>query len=156
MGYFVTITNSKFRVNKEHLDDAYKALCALNDRDDIKSGGTFGGDGPTYRDPRPEGMDHHPGKWFSWMPADYPKKYKSAAEILEGLGFALTADAEGNIIGIEYDSKIGNEDHFFEELAPFVEAGSFIEWRGEDGAEWRWFFDGKTAITQTVVEKVWG
>ena len=28
-------------------------------------------------------------------------------------------------------------------IAPFVEAGSYIDMSGEDGAAWRWYFDGK-------------
>ena len=29
-------------------------------------------------------------------------------------------------------------------IAPYVEAGSYIEMYGEDGDKWRYVFDGKT------------
>ena len=36
----------------------------------------------------------------------------------------------------------------FDDIAPFVEAGSFIEMSGEDGTLWRWYFDGKQCEEQ--------
>lgn len=155
MGYFIETTEAIFEVKKEHFDAAYKALCALNDRDDLKSGGSYGGDGIDSRSSRPAGMDYHPAKWFSWMPADYPAEMKSVKEILEGLGFEVVVDDNGNIANLYYDSKIGNEDHFFEALAPYVTDGSYICWRGEDGREWRWLFNEGAMDWQTLVSKAW-
>ena len=38
----------------------------------------------------------------------------------------------------------GDELHFWNTLAPFVEPGSYVDWFGEDGAVWRWRFDGNS------------
>ena len=155
MGYFANITNQNFFVPKENFDAAYKAMCALNDRDDLKSGGSWGGDGITSDSPRPEGMTYHPAKWFSWMPANYPAVCKDFLSILKELGFEYDLDDSGNLGLVHYDNKTGAEGHFFEAIAPFVQDGSFIEWRGEDGGEYRWLFTNGTCSEQTVVTKVW-
>lgn len=155
MGYFVNITNQNFFVPKENFDAAYKAMCALNDRDDLKSGGSWGGNGITSDSPRPEGMTYHPAKWFSWMPANYPEVCKDFLSILKELGFECDLDDSGNLGLVHYDNKTGAEGHFFEAIAPFVQDGSFIEWRGEDGGEYRWLFANGTCSEQTVVTRVW-
>ena len=31
-------------------------------------------------------------------------------------------------------------------VGPYVEAGSYVEMRGEDGARWRYVFDGKQCV----------
>lgn len=36
----------------------------------------------------------------------------------------------------------GDDNLLFTTLAPFIEAGGSIEWRGEDGKKWRYLFDG--------------
>jgi len=155
MGYYVSITNQNFFVPKENFDAAYKAMCALNDRDDLKSGGSWGGNGITSDSPRPEGMTYHPAKWFSWMPANYPAVCKDFLSILKEMGFEYDLDDSGNLGLVHYDNKTGAEGHFFEAIAPFVQDGSFIEWRGEDGSEYRWLFTNGTCSEQTVVTKVW-
>jgi len=155
MGYFVNITNQEFFVSKDNFDAAYKAMCALNDRDDLKSGGSWGGDGITSDSPRPEGMTYHPAKWFSWMPANYPAVCKDFLSILKEMGFEYDLDDSGNLALVHYDNKTGAEGHFFEAIAPFVQDGSFIDWRGEDGDEWRWAFDGVTAKTLSCVKRIW-
>lgn len=155
MGYFVQTTNNDITIKKEHFVKCYEAMCALNDRDDLKSGGSYGGDGVDARSPRPEGMDHHPAKWFAWMPADYPNKYKTFQEIIDALGFEAEYNDDGDLSAIYYDNKIGSEDHFFSAIAKYIEKDSVIDWRGEDGAEWRWLFDGVTLNVLTCVKKVW-
>lgn len=54
-------------------------------------------------------------------------------------------DKDGNINNLYFESeKLGSEEKFFEALAPYVEAGSYIEISGEENAIWRYCFDGKT------------
>lgn len=141
MGYYVEITGSDFRLPKDKLDEAYELMCALNERDDLKHGGMWGGGGTDGDSHRPAGQSFHPAKWFSWMPADYPSKCKDAADIFRELGFEIEQDGDGiKVIG--YDNKIGQEHLFFEAIGHLVEEGSYITWRGEDNDIWRWFFDG--------------
>ena len=40
--------------------------------------------------------------------------------------------------------KYGDDLEMFQAIAPFVRPSSYIEMLGEDGAHWRWVFDGTT------------
>jgi len=147
VGYYVNTVNHNILLRKQDMDKAYKAMCDLNQRDDLKSGGTWGGDGVSAKDPRPEGLHYHPSKWFSWMDANYPDKCKDFNSILVELGFETTYDDDGNLVGVHYDNKIGSEQHFFHAIAPYMADGSYIDWQGEDGAFWRWGFrNGKMTM----------
>lgn len=136
MGYYVNTTGGEFVVPAENILAAYAAVCALNDHDELKWGGSYGGGGIDKSAPRPAGMDHHPARWFSWMPADYPNKCGTLCEVFQTLGFDVIEDAQ-ELRVVSYDSKTGQEEIFLEAIAPFCTEDSFFEWRGEDGAQWR-------------------
>jgi len=119
MGYYVLIEDSNLTIRAENLDGAFEAMKALNSRDDLKHGGAWSGGKQT-------------ATWFSWMDADYDKTSRDAAHILEQLGFEFSIDDEGDLSITGYDNKIGSEEHFLHAIAPFVESGSMIIWRGED------------------------
>lgn len=162
MGYYVRIDEHNFAIMKKDFKKAYEACIALNDRDDLKSGGggTFtlpNGEKMKYGDPRPKGMNYHPMKWFSWMEANYPETCKTLDDVLTALGFEISYDSKGNIDGLQYDSKIGDEELFLKAIAPFVKKGSIINWVGEDNTFWQHYFDGKKMTTRygsIVYEKV--
>lgn len=131
MGYYVVLTDADFLIPKANEAAALAALKALNDpkNDAKKQGGSYSGGGKTE-------------SWYSWMDADYDKKVKSCAEVFELLGFEVEESAEGlRLTG--YDNKTGQEDLFLAAVAPYVRAGSFLDWRGEDGMLYRFTFDGK-------------
>lgn len=136
MGYYVTITDSKFEMSKDDLPKAYKAMCDLNDHDELKYGGSYGGSDLSSNDSRPEGLDYHPARWFSWMSADYPNKCSNFEEVMTMLGIQPHYDAHGNVISLGYDNKTGQQDLFLEAIAPWVRDGSYIVWRGEDDSLW--------------------
>ena len=142
MGYYIDISDSDFFLPKEELDKAYELMCSLNQRDELKSGGGWSKD-LKGSDPRPEGLNYHPAKWFSWMDADYPSKCKTAQSILEELGFNVTVDDEGNITGLYYSNKIGDESYFLAVIVPCVKNDSYIIWRGEDGEMWKYVYINK-------------
>lgn len=151
MGYYVDTTAADIFIPKDKFEDCYKAMCKLNERDDLKSGGSWGA-GISADQPKPEGMDYHPGRWFSWMDANYPETCKSMEDILHALGFEnIDYDEEGNLIDLCYSSKIGSEDQFFQSIAPFVKEGSYINWSGEDNSIWQWYFNGKEMVTKTAL-----
>lgn len=155
MGYNVNTTESNFVLRSGNFEAAYSAMCRLNQRDDLKTGGCWGPSDINAKDGRPDGMDHHPAKWFSWMDANYPAKCKTVADILTDLGFEFDQDEDG-IYDPQYNNKSGSEELFFEAIAPFIKDESFICWRGEDGEEYRWFFKDGKMIVQSVIHKVWG
>lgn len=138
MGYYVTTTAGAFRVPAENIAAAYAAVCALNDRDDLKSGGSWGAQGLTQNSPRPAGLDHHPARWFSWMHADYPNKCATLAEVFAALGFEYVITEDDGTVSISgYDTKTGDQVYFLAAIAPYCEEGSSLDWRGEDGDIWR-------------------
>ena len=57
-------------------------------------------------------------------------------KVLEELGFGIDYNDEGDIIGLSYDSKTGDEDVFLDALRPVVKEGSYIVWEGEDYDRW--------------------
>lgn len=136
MGYYVNIEDADFVIPVENLDAAYQAMCDLNKRDELKTGGSWG--------PREDGTYGQIAKFFAWMDADYPSKCKDAGDVLDALGFVTEEAANGDLHIWGYDSKTGNEEHFLDAIAPFVKPGSFLEWRGEDGYMWREDYDGET------------
>lgn len=142
MGYNAQIIGADFTLPADKLDAAFEALKELNQRDDLKSGGSWGS--------LPDGTYGKVGSHFSWMDDDYDKTAQSAEHILLMLGFNISDAYEGE--GIEiigYDSKMGDEEHFIRALAPFVKPGSYLEWEGEDSKRWRWDFDGETMREST-------
>lgn len=132
MGYYIRTETVSIFIPKEKYDAAYKALCELNSRNDLKRGGRYpseynNSDGP------------NPHIWFSWMDWNYPETCKNLIEVLDQIGFTATEDEHG-IIDLEYDSKTGNEEWFLCALAPFVQHGSQIHFIGEDDLEWNYLF----------------
>lgn len=127
MGYYVS-GNGELRIKKDNLDKAYEALIALQSApDEAKMGGSFGG-------------DSKPVRWFSWMPSDLRTLPDTKAVFAE-LGFEVVDDENGDLLIRCYDSKTGQEEIFFAAAAPFIEDGEY-EWTGEDGAFWKWDFEG--------------
>lgn len=146
MGYYVNIEScdspNDLLIKKENFIPAYENLCWLNTNpefDVMKSGGSWSGKDDDARYSRPEGLDYHPNKWFSWMPADYHLKFKTLQEILSSIGFDIHEDKKG-INALWYNNKTGNEDIFLCALAPFIEDGSEIVWVGEDNTRWKHSF----------------
>lgn len=150
MGYYVSTMNADFRIPAENLDKAYDALCALNARDELKTGGG----GREVKPDDSQSVANDPTRWFSWMPWNYDEVYTTADEILNALGFETYKEDNGDVTILYYDSKMGAEEHFLRALAPFVTDGSYVEWRGEDGSMWRQEF-GNGEMTELEGEIVW-
>lgn len=139
MGYFVSITDAQFLIKKKNLIHAYKAMCALNNIDSLKGGGSWRDGEKTER-------------WFAWMPKDYPDQYKTAQEILENLGFDCQLLTDGDLIITGYDSKVGDEALFIDACSQFVEDGSYMTWQGESGEYFQWqFVDGKMKVLEGTI-----
>ena len=148
MGYYVT-GFGQITIKRDDEHEAYKAMCALNDNDEIKRGGSFAG-GTDSRSSRPEGLNYHPHKWFSWLDPNYPSMCFTFLSILDHLGFEIrraTPTNDSTTYRLYYESKVGQEKLFLEACAPYL-IGE-IEWEGEDGERWRNVFAGGEMITQT-------
>lgn len=46
-----------------------------------------------------------------------------------------------------WEGKTTEEDEFLTRLAPYVTAGSYLSWEGEDGNLWQYRFDGTSSTT---------
>jgi hypothetical protein len=126
MGYYATGSGS-IKIVGENIYEAYNAMVQLNHYDHLKSGGVYSGGKVVSRH-------------FAWMPNDL-SDIPTCGEMLQALGFELSIDgADGVIDATGYDSKVGAECTFLTAAAPWVEDGSYFEWTGEDGSQWRWSF----------------
>lgn len=142
MGYFVDTTNSNAVLPSDKMEEAYQRLVDLNKRDDLKSGGAFGPEGRT-------------DVWFSWMPADYPSRCSTVEEILNAVGYNTHMDTKGNLTVYSYSDKTGCEDVFIWAIADLFEEGSYLEWRGEEGEQYRWDFGGGKPMTTSSAVIQW-
>lgn len=72
-------------------------------------------------------------------------------DALFDLGWDTETDAKGNITDMRAGdgAKLCDED--LAAIAPCVRPGSYIVMTGEDDRIWRWYFDGKTCLTQESV-----
>lgn len=138
MGYYVDIVDHDIHIKKENFEAIYKLMCELNDHDELKRGGTH---------PRNEKYTtrYNPNVWFSWMDYNYPETCSNLEEILGQIGFDINKNNDGDIIGLGYSNKVGNEDYFLACFAGFVPDGSYIEFSGEETEDfYRYYYtDGK-------------
>ena len=133
MGYYIETENVNVIISAANVPAAFEAVKALNKRDELKGGGRFPKRG------LPE------DNWFAWMPWNYDQTVESIADVFQLLGFEHSSiDDDGYFHLSWYNSKTGDEEHFLNAIAPYVESGSVIEWRGEDNERWRnHFLDGQ-------------
>lgn len=117
MGYYMTQRDSSFLIKKEN---AAKALAALK---------------------RLKGKD------YSWVGSASTEAAKTLTEMLDAWRWELIKNDNGDFVSIQFQGeKLGDDEVMFKAIAPFVEAGSWIEMDGEEQAIWRWVFDGKTVV----------
>lgn len=131
MGYYVEIKHSDVVLPTEIQDEVLTRWKKLNgpQYNHVKRGGSWSGGKQT---------DY----WYSWMAPDYDKTVQSVAEVLDMMGFEFQQNEKGDILVKGYDNKTGQEDFFFEQIGDLIEEGQMIQWSGEDGASWAWYFDG--------------
>lgn len=86
----------------------------------------------------------HDGR-FSWVSEDF-NEIGTLEKMLEEWRYEPTTDPEtGDITKIDFiGEKYGDCEVMFKAIAPYVEAGSVLEYLGEDGDKWRYKFNGKT------------
>lgn len=134
MGTYTRIADQNFFLPRDKFEEAYKAVCELNNRNDLKTGG---------RHPKLEGYEDNvprPDYWFAWVDWNYHETCKNLIEVLKEFGFETTQNENGDIIQLDYDSKIGNEFELFKVLAPFIKEASFISWVAEEYG-YTWYFE---------------
>jgi hypothetical protein len=140
MGYHVSATGG-FTITEDQIVPAFQAMCRLNDLDDLKLGGHY------PRTERPEGLDHHPGRWFAGLGADYPSTSEDLWYLLDELGFYIsghpgcpvTTDSRKPAgpydVTVQYDGRMRQEELFLEVLFRFVDTAR-IEYVGDEHEHW--------------------
>ncbi|MBS5935262.1 MAG: hypothetical protein KIC94_20620 [Clostridiales bacterium] len=79
---------------------------------------------------------------FSWVRNETVLNSETLEEALQEIRYFPTFNEDGDIIDVKfYGEKYGDEEIFFNALAPYIETGSYLCFEGEDGAEWTWKFD---------------
>jgi hypothetical protein len=96
------------------------------------------------------GKGQHDGR-YSWVDVNFATKYDNLHDMMEEWRWELEYDDNGDVDNIQFTGeKAGDDRLLFEAIAPYVEPGSYIEMLGEDGARWKWKFDGKTCEEVTA------
>ncbi len=130
MGYYIFLEDSTAVLPKGHQAEAYKRMCALNDTDEGKTGGS---------------KDE---KWFAWMDPNYPDTCADAKAILTDLGFWFDENEDGDLLFTEYDSKMGQESEFLRCIGDLLR-GEMV-WRGEEHDLFRYTFGAKMRVYEPV------
>lgn len=142
MGYYIELEDHQFVIKADKHAAALAAGKEMADPQRQQEGGT----GFSFvSGPNPVVTNH-----WRWLGSDEIVTASTLAELMSIWRFDPEIDpATGDIVGVRFEGqKIGDEDEFFKVIAPFVEAGSWIHMSGEDGAQWRWYFDGETCTEQ--------
>lgn len=152
MGYHIMQGPVQFRIAAGRTAAALSAVLALFSPDDITlaSGGVTACGGSADTDER----------WFAFVRADLIERavaHRDLAYALDAFRFVPTRTTAGDIVSLRFrGERAGDERFLFEALAPYVDPGSFVEMTGEDGAQWRWTFDGMMSTLDLVVPSAWG
>ena len=127
MGYCIEMTESNFTIKRKNFD---KALQSLKD--------VFVPENMTcYNYVNGKKYPH-----FSWVDTKTVLESKELGEALEEIRYAPTYNDDGDICDVEFTGeKYGDEEIFFNALAPYVESGSYLCFEGEDEDTWKWAFD---------------
>jgi len=135
MGYYIDLTDAEWEIS-----ESPEALATIREMPvkyhAIKRGGSSNGE-----------------KWFSWMNDTEIETTDTVENVFNQLGFE-TNKVDGGFQLTGYNSKTGQEDLFLAVMAPFTKDGSYIEWRGEDGALWK-FEIRNGRMFRTESEIVW-
>ena len=68
-------------------------------------------------------------------------------DALEELCWQPEQNEQNDIISLSFTGeKISDEYIWMRLIAPYVEKGSYLMMRGEDGCHWCWYFDGSTCV----------
>lgn len=133
MGYCIHLREAVFTIPASKVADALEAV--------------MNGKG-SYESPQ-----HYIGKIKNYK--HLPPALKLSELVDQTWGFSLKPNENGGIQGIEWEwEKSHNENEVMMLLGPFVDAGCYVEMGGEDGAAWRYIFDGKTCVEKEA-KLVW-
>lgn len=141
MGYCMNLREESFKIKKKNVAPCLKALKELANQ-------TLKGTGFTIINGKKTKQQ------FAWVSTETFANAKTLKESLEEWRWDIEMKEDGSVDGISFSGeKIGDENHLFEAIAPYVESGSYIEMSGEDGLIWRWKFEkGKCTEEAAILD----
>lgn len=152
MGYYISTPNTFLAIRNSDLPrffDLVDNLMSDKNVEENGNGGSFGSGGKTQ-------------SWYSWVNTDVVRRAvldRDIRAVFESWGYDLEFVNEMDGINHYYldirsgEAKIGDEEKFFAAIAPIVFDGSFLDVRGEDGAEWRWMWENGKFYSQDIIRK---
>lgn len=136
MGYCMNQRDSSFRIKAENRAKALQAIKDLASRVDEGGGGSYSGGRKTE-------------SYFSWVTTSEFSEARTLEAAMWAWRWQIEGEEGGDVDSIMFEGeKLGDDIFLLRAIAPYVEAGSFIEMQGEDGALWRWYFDGTGCTEQ--------
>jgi hypothetical protein len=136
MGYYMTQTDTDFFIPASNFDAALAAIKGVMSNQSDMHGGSYA-------------FGEQVERWYSWVNSLAVLESETLADALSAWRWEPYTDEEG-VYQISFSGeKSGQDDVLFRAIAPYVKAGSYVAMRGEDGALWRWYFDGATCVEQT-------
>lgn len=139
MGYHMNMRDQSFFVEKENFDKLAEAVRGMLKDVGEKGGGACYSGGKTV------------SKHYYWVNNSELEDANTAEKAFQAWRWDPEFDIEGNICGLEFEGeKLGDDEQFFQTIAPWVRDGSFIEMEGEDGTIWRWTFDDGKMTERTA------
>ena len=129
MGYCINLTDCEFGILKDNKEKALQAIKELMGKvGELRQGGDFA--------------------WVSTGDVLASCSFEGAMECWR---YPAESDDNGDIAYIQFDGeKLGEEHLMFQAIAPYVVAGSYLQFQGEDGSIWRWIFDGEKMIDKAA------
>jgi hypothetical protein len=124
MGYWIYQRKTRFIMRKEHHEAALGAIKSLSSRLRVVGDRAF---------------------HFAYVSTEeFANAQNLKAALMAWRWKPKFSPEDGSIVGISFmRDKLGDEATLFAAIAPYVEAGSYIEMGGDDGQFWRWVFDGQ-------------
>lgn len=90
---------------------------------------------------------------YAWV--NHTGKFKDIKTALKGWRYVCDFNEKGDVSDMYFNGeKVGDDETLFKALAPYIEKNSYVGYLGEDGAQWRYVFDGKT-MTEKEAKVLW-
>ena len=126
MGYDMSQRESKFKIKAENMPLVLNTLNLLSEQ-----------------------APYQPRGHFAFVDTPTLFSARTVEEQLKEWRWDPEFDNQGNIVELNFScERLGDDKLLFDTLAPFVEAGSFINMTGEEGDVWRWYFTGAECLEQ--------
>lgn len=136
MGYCMDMQDCKFHIPAARFADALSAIKALMHDTENMHGGSWSGGEQTER-------------WYAWVNNTAVLESETLTDALRAWRWRSYLSESGDIDFLSFEGeKSGQDEVLFQAIAPYVTSGSYVCMRGEDGAMWRWYFEGGRCIEQ--------